>query len=259
MPHSLEPPVTPPGRPDLARSDDSTPVHARIEAWLTDAVSAGRLSAGDRLPGERDLAARLGVSRMTLRQALSTLESRGVLVRVPGRGGGAFVAEPRLDLDLTGLEGFTAQLRRANVRAGARVVSAETGPATRAVARALGLRTGDSVHEVVRVRSARREPVALERSWFPADRCPRLLDHRLTGSLYALLARHYDLAPATADEQLTAVVADETTGAALDEPTGAPLLRVVRTAYTTAGLPIEHASDLFRGDRVRLVLRSGLA
>jgi GntR family transcriptional regulator len=70
------------------------PVHAQIERWLTDVIARGDLVAGQRLPGERHLAAALRVSRMTLRQALDGLARSGVLVRLPGRAGGAFVADP---------------------------------------------------------------------------------------------------------------------------------------------------------------------
>ena len=106
-------------------------------------------------------------------------------MRKPGRLGGTFVAEPRIVCDLTGLAGFTEQMRRAHVRAGARWCSAVTRPATaRRTARALGLDRGDPVHEIVRVRSANREPLALEQACFPAALFPDLLDHRLTGSLY---------------------------------------------------------------------------
>ena len=94
------------------------PLHAQIEHWLTGVIGAGGLVPGDRLPREADLAATLGVSRMTLRQALATLEAGGILERKTGRTGGTFVTEPRIECDLTGLAGFTEQMRRANVRAG---------------------------------------------------------------------------------------------------------------------------------------------
>ena len=98
------------------------PVHVQIATWLSAGIARGELRPGDRLPGERDLAERLGVSRMTLRQALAELESTGDLVRVAGRAGGAFVAEPRVEVDLTHLSGLTDQLRRAGRRAGAQVL-----------------------------------------------------------------------------------------------------------------------------------------
>ena len=61
------------------------PAHVRIEQWLMRLISEGIVLPGDKLPKEQDLAEGLGVSRMTLRQALGTLELRGVVERIPGR------------------------------------------------------------------------------------------------------------------------------------------------------------------------------
>ena len=85
------------------------PAHAQIERWLADAIRTGRFAPGHRLPPERDLAMRAGVSRMTLRQALDSLERRGLVERRVGRDGGTFVAEPKLEL--AGLSALSDQLR----------------------------------------------------------------------------------------------------------------------------------------------------
>src|SRR5688500_2493043 len=119
--------------PDLG-ADSPLPAHARIEQWLVAAIGAGTLVPGDKLPREESLAAAIGVSRMTLRQALAAMEGHGTILRKPGRLGGTFVAEPKIVCDLTGLAGFTEQMRRAHVRAGARLVRATTRPAGRAAA-----------------------------------------------------------------------------------------------------------------------------
>ena len=183
------------------------PAHARIEQWLTEVIGRGDLVPGDRLPREDELAALLGVSRMTLRQALGRLESLGTVVRKTGRCGGTFVSEPRIECDLTGLAGFTEQMRRANVRAGARVVSAATIAASKPIAAGLSIERGALVHEVIRVRTAHREPLALERAYFPAKPFPDLLEYRLTGSIYNLLTRRYGQTPYTARETLEPVIA----------------------------------------------------
>jgi GntR family transcriptional regulator len=244
--------------PDLSDSSP-VPAHARIERWLTEVIGRGDLVTGDRLPPEGDLAALLGVSRMTLRQALGSLESVGTVVRKPGRNGGTFVDEPKILCDLTGLAGFTEQMRRANVRAGARMVSASTRPASAAVAAGLSVERGAPVHEVIRIRTAKREPLALERAYFPADAFPDLLSRRLTGSLYALLTKTYGQTPATAKESLEAVSASEEEARLLHIALHAPLMQIERTAYTAAGLAVEYARDLFRPDRVRISLRTGIS
>src|SRR5680860_905270 len=120
-------------------------------------IGGGRLLPDDKLPPEEDLAAALGVSRMTLRQALGSIEAKGLLERRRGRAGGNFIREQQIECDLTGLPGFTEQMRRAHVRAGARVISVRRMRAPRAIATALELGRDKEVFEIIRVRSARRE------------------------------------------------------------------------------------------------------
>lgn len=241
--------------PDLAEPGD-VPSHARIEQWLAGVIGTAALTMGDKLPAEEDLAAALGVSRMTLRQALAALEARGLVQRRRGRTGGTFVSRPRIECDLTGLSGFTEQMRRAHVRAGARVVRAEAVRAPREVAAALHLRREDRVYEIVRVRLANREPLALERTYLAEAEFPGLLDHRLTGSLYSLMRRAYDLAPFTAHEWLEPVIATEQEAGLLATEPGTALMLVTRTAYTETGTPIEHAYDRYRADRTRIALQT---
>jgi GntR family transcriptional regulator len=212
--------------------------YAQIVAQVEQAIADGRLAPGDRLPPERELAVAHGVSRMTVRQALQMLESRGLLRRSIGRSGGSFVAQPKLERDLGTFSGLSEQLRRQGVAAGARVVSA---------------REVDGELEIVRVRLADGEPFALERSRFPADRFAGLLDLDLTGSLYDLLAEHFDAAPVRAVERIEPVLADAGEAEALALPVGAPLMLVDRTAYDDDGLVVETARDVFRGDRTRIV------
>ena len=245
-------------KPDLDATADE-PSHARISSWLLARVAAGKLRPDDKLPPEEGLAAALGVSRMTLRQALGSLEQQGWIERLRGRSGGNFIREPRIEVDLTGLPGFTEQMRRAHVRAGARVVSAVTRPATRTEAHALGLPRSGTVHEVVRVRSADRVPLALEQACFPAALFPDLLDQRLTGSLYRLLGRRYDHAPHTANEVLEPVISSPEQARLLRIDAGSPLMLIERTAFTASGVAVEHAHDVFRSDRTRITLRTGLS
>lgn len=212
--------------------------YAQIVAHIEQAIAAGELGPGDRLPSERELAAEHGVSRMTVRQALQTLEARGLLRRAIGRSGGSFVARPKLERDLRMFSGLSEQLRRQGVAAGARIVST---------------READGAIEIVRVRLADGEPFALERSSFPGDRFAGLLGLDLSGSLYDLLDDHFDAAPVRAVERIEPVLADRDEAAVLRVAPGAPLMLVDRIAYDDAGLVVEMARDVFRGDRTRIV------
>jgi DNA-binding GntR family transcriptional regulator len=237
---------------------DGAPAHAQIEDRLAEAIGGGDLPTGARLPSERELAQRFGVSRMTLRQALGSLERRGLLVRTRGRRGGTFVAEPKVERDLTTVAGLTQQLRRQGHMAGARVLSAREGPAGHRTAQALGLPAGHLVYEVVRVRLSDGEPLALERSLFAVERFPGLLERPLDGSLYELLEQEYGETPVRSVERLEPVVADARQAEVLAVAEGSPLMLVERISYGRSGAPIEYARDLFRGDRTRIVVESSL-
>lgn len=96
--------VPPPAEPGIF-----SPVNAgRISEIIVDQIRAlmrqGQLKPGDRLPPERDLCERFGVSRVTMREALRMLESSGLVQIRAGSRGGAFVTAPssdRIGADLT--------------------------------------------------------------------------------------------------------------------------------------------------------------
>src|ERR1700683_949151 len=161
--------------PEIVRGLGTT-VHAQIEDWLAGEIAVGALVPGDRLPTEHDLAAWFGVSRMTLRHALAELARRGLVTRTTGRHGGTFVAAPKLEQDLTTLAGFSEQLRRAGMVAGARVRSDLLRPAGSAAAAAPQLREEDEVYEIRRIRLADGRPIVLERSRVPASGFPGLCE-----------------------------------------------------------------------------------
>jgi len=218
-------------------------------------IEAGSPEPGGRLGAERELAARLGVSRSTLRAALDALETAGVVHRIRGRSGGIFVSERRIERDLTSLTSLPAYLRRQGFQSGARVLSTATVGADAETAAALDLPEGALVLEVVRVRLADEQPISLERARFPAERFPGLLDRSLAGSLYELLEFGYGLRPSEAEERVEVVGATAAEARVLEVRPGAPLVAIVRTAWAADGRPFERSHDLFRADRVRIVTR----
>ncbi|MGI8626205.1 MAG: GntR family transcriptional regulator [Geodermatophilaceae bacterium] len=239
----------------MADSSD-LPAHVRIAYWLERLIVSRRVLAGDKLPSEVQLASILGVSRMTLRHALASVEAKGLLERRRGRFGGNFVAEPKFDFMLSGLPGFTEQMRRAHVEAGAHVVRAVTRTPPSDVRTALKLRRGDQVHEVIRVRSGNGEPVALEETYLPASVFIGMLSFDLTDSLYSVMQREYARGPYSADELVEPIKATPQQAELLNVDLGDVLLLVTRTSYSNDGTPVEFSRDHFRPDRTRILLRT---
>lgn len=70
---------------------------------IAEAIRAGDVKVGDRLPSEQDLSAQLGVSRPTLREAIKLMVQAGVLNVLPGSSGGIFVISQAVPQELCGL------------------------------------------------------------------------------------------------------------------------------------------------------------
>ena len=223
---------------------------------LLDQISRGHLRPGQRLGAERDLAQSLGVSRSTVRHALAALESAGVVRRVPGRGGGTFVRQQKVERDLSHIVGVPALLRQQGMTAGSQIVSTGLDPADEDTATALRLDVGSYVFDIVRIRLADGTPISLEHVRLPAQLFPRLLDLPLGGSLYELLQEHYATVPGEAVEHIEVVSADEDEASILAMDPGAALLSITRTTKRSDGTVFEFSHDLFRADRTVITVRT---
>jgi GntR family transcriptional regulator len=206
----------------LVRPDQIGPTAEHVRRQLLDQITSGALHPGQRLGTERHLAAELGVSRSSLRQALASLELDGVLRRVPGRSGGTFVASAKLDRDLSRIVGVPALLRDQGFTAGSKIMSSAMVDADAATAQRLQIDHGAYVYDVVRIRLADSSPISLERVRLPAERFPGLLELSLGGSIYELLEEHFGVKPAESEERIEVVAATPDEGAILGIPPGAP-------------------------------------
>jgi GntR family transcriptional regulator len=242
---------------DLMLERGSKPLHVSIGEQIAAAIASGELPAGTRLPPERHLADSLGVSRMTVRQALGALERDGLVRRVVGRSGGTFVCEASTERHVTeATGGLSAQLRRQGFAGGTELISVDVVPVRRRAASALELARGERVIVIVRLRLAAGKPLAIERSTLPAALFPDLEDMDLGGSLYDLMQEGFGRRPVRTIERLETVEARPADARALGVRRGAPILLVERVGYASNGVPVEFARDRFRGDRTRVVLES---
>lgn len=231
------------------------PAAERVRRLLADQIQRGALRPGQRLAAERDLAIQLGVSRSTVRKALAALEVAGEVRRVPGRGGGTFVQGRRVERDLSKVVGVPALLRAQGMTSGSRVISTGMVASDDETAAALGLNEGSYVVDVVRIRLADGSPISLEHVRLPTERFPRLLELPLGGSLYDLLAEHYDTTPGEAEERIEVSAASADEASILGTEKGAPLLSIRRTTRDTHGEVFEYSHDLFRADRTTITVR----
>jgi len=236
--------------PPASRLVAAAPLYLQIAEGLLDRIESGELAPGDRLPPERALSEMLGVNRLTLRRALQTLETQGLLTRRQGKG--TYVASPKIERQASQLVSFTHGMRRSGFTPGIRLIAAEERPVEAALAGELHLPTSAPVYDVLRIRTLNQEPMLLERYTFSVRRFPGLLRFDLqTRSLYEILETEYRVVIQRARQSLEPVVASEYEAGLLGIKPGAPLMLERRLSFDAQGAPVEHGRDLYRGDRFR--------
>ena len=226
------------------------PLHHQVYLDLRDALEAGEWTPGDRLPPERELAERYGVSLITVRRALTDLARERRLERTQGRG--TFVSKPPIPLDLDTPSSFTEEIRRLGHAPATRIVTARTMAAEPAVADALEIAHGAHVVHLERLRMADGEPLLLEQVYLPEARFPGLLAGDLEhGSLYELLADRYGTNVVRAREALEPVAIPPREANLLGVEPGRPALLIEGLAFDDGGRPVELALTFVRSGRTR--------
>lgn len=227
-------------------------LHSRISAWLREQVVSGAWPAHYRLKPEPELAAELGVSRGTLRRALSTLVAEGALVQVRGKGTfvTSTVVEPAIAQQLTSLSEDFADL---GTPLTTRVLACELTTPPRPVAALLDASADQAVLRLLRLRSTAAGPVALLVNYVRTDLAPGLetVDFEAE-TLFGVLAERYGLRIATGRRTFSATAADGETATRLEVPVGSPLQHLEQVTYLASGAPIEYSDVWIRSDRLRV-------
>lgn len=246
--------VAPP--PTLDRSHP-TALWRQLKTILRDQIIED-LKPGDRLPTELELCATHGVSRITARQALTSLVSEGMLVRTPGRG--TYVADPRpaqrIDLEAP-LSGLFSD-GRADQRIS--ITSRETLYPDRRLQQALNIQPDERLQKLRRMVYEGDEPVAYEAHYVPDRLAPGFSDHDATNAdLEGLLAEEYSLHRARTDYIVQAAAADHWRSVWLKLAVGTPVLLVESTALLVDGTAFLYSRRFLRRERYRLALSFGSA
>ncbi len=230
------------------------PRYYQLQEIIRERIRSGEWAPGSLIPSERELCERYGISRMTARQAISGLESEGLLYREQGKG--TFVGQPMIAQQLLQLTGFTEDMAARKRKAGARVLSAEMWPADEESAEHLRIRTGQPVYLLRRLRLADSEPLAIELTRVSFIGCERLLQYDLgQESLYRLLQGTFDIPLLEADQELQADRASDDESELLQIAPGSPVLRTRRVMFTRRNHPVEYATSVYRGDKYRFYTR----
>jgi len=226
------------------------PLYYQVQHTISQRISRGDYAPGTQLPSESELSRELGVSRVTVREALRVLAQENVLVKVQGRG--TFVSDNPLVVqpsrNFTGyLEDLYDQLERISVKQ----IEIARIPITDEWRSKLAL--PDEEKELVRIKRTRfvdDEPYAFTINVLPLEIGKHLNQENLRNSpLVRILEEDLKIQIIDAHETIKATAADTEVAQSLGTPFLAPVMHVQRVLFTTDDRPLQIVDSYYRADK----------
>lgn len=206
-------------------------LHAKLRDQLRASILQGALQPGDQLPSEAQLQQQHGVSRITVRNALSALQAEGLIVKLHGKG--AFVAPPRTAQVLHRLEGLHEALGAEAHQVHNQLLAWKTVKPSTQVAAWLDLAANQEVYQLHTVRYVDRQPLSINTSWLLPSLGSKLLrvdlSHR---DLIEVFEHEGGLSIGRADVEISAGQAQPLEAEKLQLAPNAAVLVVLRRIYT---------------------------
>jgi GntR family transcriptional regulator len=228
------------------------PLFSRIQEYIADLILTGKLTPETKIQSEREFSEDLGVSRMTVRKALTELVNEGLLERK--HGSGTYVAKPKITYDAGEMVNYVQAMQRRNIATASQLLEFSEMVASRRLAEILKIEIGNPIYRVSLLRFANRVPVILERGFFPCIRFPKLEDWDLEkSSTLDLLTSVYQIKPGLISQTVEAVAAAETVAQQLRVEEGFPLIMLSRIIFSNeTKTPVVFSQDFLRSDYTRL-------
>jgi GntR family transcriptional regulator len=235
------------GPRDILAPDSPVPKHYRIRELLRRRIRG--MEVGEAIPTEAELCGTYSVSRTTVRKALERLAYEGLVYRIQGKG--TFVAPPKLKGRYVQTSaGFFDEASSRGLHLRTQVLQQRQIGSYEVIAPKLGLREGDPVMELVRLRFVDEEPMLLSHSYVSEALCPGITEQDFaTQSLYGVMRRIYGVEIHRGVRVLESAVCDALEARLLGIRPGTPLLVVSGTMYDSSGAPVEYGFAKHRGDR----------
>jgi GntR family transcriptional regulator len=223
-----------------------TSLSAQAQQYLLGLIEGGAYQPGEQLPSEHDLAAQLGISRPTLREALLNLEQDGFVVRKHGVG--TFVAPGRHQLasGLECLESILELATRQGMEVGFNALQIHKEPADPELADRLQVPPGTYLTHIHRVILADRAPVAYMQDITPTSvLTPEEIDETFNGSVLDLLRRKENLQVDQAIAHISALDADGSLARKLGIRAGQAVLLLEEVLFDKVGTVVEFSRNYF--------------
>ena len=227
--------------------NSSLPIYAQLEEYIKQKIKERVYLPGESLPTERELTELFGVSRMTVRQAITNLVHQGVLYRTHGKG--AFVSKEVIEKKME-IERVSRDMKKRGLVPSSKIIYFEKITPDNEVRQMLQLSEGEQVYLLNRIRLANGEPMAIEYSYLPEKYYPDLMKYNLMNcSLYALMKQEYHWDFNYMKQNIrAATISKKEAEMLLNKSRGFGIISF-RTIFNGDEIPIEYTKTIYHPDR----------
>ncbi len=225
------------------------PLYFQLKSLLLEEIKKNEYPVDSLIPTEKEISEMFGISRTTVRQAITELVQAGWLYRIKSKG--TFVARVKIKQDfIKRLEPFNEQIERTGRKPSTTLLAFDTVPMTEQVAAVFGVEPGTKAIYLHRRRCADGDPIVTVETYLPLDSCAFILTHDMkTESMYNVLATQEKTRICRVNRILEAVAANSRDVERLDMVRGKPIQLFKTIGYNNLNEPIEYSIARYRGDR----------
>lgn len=233
-------------------TESSVPLYKQLMDIIKRDISNGIYKHGQKIPSEVEFQESYNISRITIRKALQELTDEKILER--RRGKGTYVADVKLERSISTLMSFTEVCEAQNLKPGGRIIKCILEEPTETDRQEMGLKEGEKMVTIERVRYADSVPVSVEMSQF-TEKYSFLLGENLNDcSLFELLEKKYGIKFQNYVAVLELVFADKEMSCYLDVPVKCPLLLVTSSNYDQDGAFAFRCQQYIVGTRFKFMV-----
>lgn len=227
------------------------PAYYQLKNIILKKIEGGDFRSDDPIPSERDLSDTLGISRMTVRQALNQLVAEGVLYREKGKG--TYVS--RAKIEQRNIMSFSDLVKKKGLTPSTRVLNFSKLEADQEVSGILELKSSEPIYNIRRLRLANDIPVGIEEVFIPEKYCPNLEMYDLTKSLYRLVREEYLHIINYVDNAIEASKPLKEERELLGIPGTVPVLRISGIYFIETGIKLFYEKSVYRSDEYKYNVR----
>lgn len=231
--------------------DKNTPIplYFQLEKLILSEIENGSYPAGSMIPTEKELSQIFGISRTTVRQAITDLVRSERLYRIKSKG--TFVSRPKINQDfIQSIQSFNDDMLNEGRTPSTQVLALELLPLPEEIAYQMGAAPGSQAVYLYRKRCADNEPIVRVETYLPYPACSFILEHDFTAeSLYQVLSEREETRVTHIIRTCEAKPANTDDVAILNMKRGRPIHYFVSVGRNREGQLIEYSIARYRGDQ----------